>query len=221
VIKLGYSRAFTYTMSAGIVWSIWTLASSRPPFIDAVLLVAFSLIVTDLISGILHVVLDNPRSLELPSIRALAEGFQRHHENPTGIYEMPLYQHIYVMHMPLTLLFVAVLPFQDAGMHVVFLSMVLAIHVMQMAHLWAHLPAERVPRLVGLLHRSRLLIGKRQHDLHHRAPFDKDFCIMSGICNRPLNAGVALIGATSHWWLAIFLLAAVSPLVAALVVARF
>jgi hypothetical protein len=107
VIKLGYSRAFTYTMSAGILWSVWTLAWSRPPFTDAVLLVAFSLIVTDLISGILHVVLDNPRSLELPSIRALAEGFQRHHENPTGIYEMPLYQHIYVMHMPLTLLFVA------------------------------------------------------------------------------------------------------------------
>jgi hypothetical protein len=220
MVKLGYSKAFTYTMSAGIAWSVWALVRSPPSLVDAVLLCAFSLIVTDLISGILHVVLDNPRSLDLPSISALAQGFQRHHENPSGIYEMPIYQHIYVMHMPLTLLFVAVLPFQDTGMHVVFLSMVIGIHVMQMAHLWAHLPPERVPAFVRLLHRAHLLISKPKHDLHHRAPFDKDFCIMTGVCNRPLNAGVALIGATTHWWLAIFLLCAISPLAAAFVAAR-
>lgn len=220
MVKLGYSKAFSYTMSAGMAWSVWALVRSPPALLDAFLLFAFSLLVTDLISGILHVVLDNPRSLELPSISTLALGFQRHHENPSGIYEKPLYQHIYVMHMPLTLLFVAVLPFHASGMYVVFLSMVVGIHVMQMAHLWAHLPPERVPAVVRLLHRANLIISKPKHDLHHRAPFDKDFCIMTGICNRPLNAAVALIGATTHWWLAIFLFAAISPLVVALVLAR-
>lgn len=220
MVKLGYSKVFTYTMSAGIAWSAWALVRSPPALAHAVLLCALSLIVTDLISGILHVVLDNPRSLELPSISTLALGFQRHHENPSGIYEMPLYQHIYVMHMPLTLLFVAVLPFHASGMYVVFLSMVVGIHVMQMAHLWAHLPAERVPAVVRWLHRAHLIISKPKHDLHHRAPFDKDFCIMTGICNRPLNAAVALIGATTHWWLALFLLSAITPLVAAFILAR-
>lgn len=219
MIKLGYSKAFTYTMSAGIAWSAWALVQSPPSLVHALLLCAFSLFVTDLISGILHVVLDNPRSLELPSISTLALGFQRHHENPSGIHEMPLYQHIYVMHMPLTLLFVAVLPFHVSGMYVVFLSMVVGIHTMQMAHLWAHLPPDRVPAFVRLLHRWNLLISKPKHDLHHREPFDKDFCIMTGICNRPLNASVALIGPTTHWWLAIFLLAAISPLAAAFALA--
>jgi ubiquitin-conjugating enzyme E2 variant len=219
VVSLGYSKAFTYTMVGGMAWSAWALVKSPPSLIKASLFVAFCLVVTDLISGLLHVVLDNPRSLGLAPIRGLAQGFQRHHQNPSNIYEMPLYQHLYVMHMPLTFLFVAILPFRDPGMYVVFLSMVVGLHVMQMAHLWAHLPLERVPSFVRVLHRTRVLLSKRQHDLHHTEPFDKDFCIMSGVCNRPLNAVVALIGPTTHWWLAIFLASAISPLILALVLA--
>jgi palmitoyl-[glycerolipid] 3-(E)-desaturase len=215
MVRLGYSSSFTYLMIAGMAWSGWAILKNPPAALDACLLVVFSLIVTDLISGLLHVVLDNPRSLQLAPIRGLAEGFQRHHENPARIYEMPLYQHLYVMHLPLTLLFVATLPFGNAGMHVVFLSMVVALHLMQMAHLWAHLPPERVPGVVRFLQRTRVLLSKPQHDLHHREPYDKDFCIMTGICNRPLNLVVNLIGPTTHWWLAIFMLASISPLAVA------
>jgi palmitoyl-[glycerolipid] 3-(E)-desaturase len=217
MVSLGYSKAFSYAMVAGMAWSAWALVQSPPSLLEACICIAFSFVVIDLISGLLHVVLDNPRSLELASIRVLADGFQKHHANPAGIYEMPLYQHLYVMHMPLTILFVAVLPFQNAGMYVVFLSMVAGLHLMQMAHRWAHLPPNRVPRVVGLLHKSRVLLRKSQHDLHHSPPFDKDFCIMTGICNRPLNAAVAFIGPTTHWWLAVFLLSALSPLILAFV----
>jgi ubiquitin-conjugating enzyme E2 variant len=217
VVSLGYSKAFTFTMVAGMAWSAWSLVRFPPPLFDAAVLFGFSILVTDLISGLLHVVLDNPRSLAIGAIRGLAQGFQRHHQSPSNIYEMPLYQHIYVMHMPLTFLFLAVLPFQNAGMYVVFLGMVAGLHVMQMAHLWAHLPAERVPAPVRWLQSSRLLLSKRQHDLHHTVPYDKDFCIMTGICNRPLNAAVALLGPTTHWWLAIFALSAISPLIFAFV----
>lgn len=215
MVSLGYSKAFTYTMVAGMAWSAWTLWRSPPEPLVAGVCVAFSLVVTDLISGLLHVVLDNPRSLALPPIRGLAEGFQRHHQKPANIYEMPLYQHLYVMHMPLTFLFVAVVPFFNAAMHVVFLSMVVGLHVMQMAHLWAHLPPERVPGPIRLLQSTGVLLSKAQHDLHHTPPFDKDFCIMTGVCNRPLNLAVSVLGPTTHWWLAVFLLSALSPLIVA------
>jgi len=217
VVSLGYSKVFTYTMVAGMAWSAWDLIETPPPLFDAACVIVFSLVVTDLISGLLHVVLDNPRSLKLAPIRGLAEGFQRHHEKPANIYEMPLYQHLYVMHMPLTFLFVAVLPFQNPSMHVVFLSMVVGLHLMQMCHLWAHLPAERVPGPVRLLQKVGVLLSKREHDLHHSPPYDRDFCIMTGVCNRPLNAAVSVIGPTTHWWLAIFLVTALSPLAFALV----
>lgn len=122
------------------------------------------------------------------------------------------------MHMPLTFLFVAIVPFSNPGMYVVFLSMVVGLHVMQMAHLWAHLPPERVPGPVRLLQRARVLLGKSQHDLHHTPPFEKDFCIMTGLCNRPLNLAVSVLGPTTHWWLAVFLLSTLSPLLLALVI---
>lgn len=219
MVKLGYSKAFTYTMVGGMGWSVWALVKEPPSLVLAAVLVTFSLIATDLISGLLHLVLDNPRSLALAPIRGLAQGFQRHHQNPANIYEMPLYQHLYVMHMPLTFLFIAVLPFQEPGMYVVFLSLVIGLHVMQMAHLWAHLPPERVPGFVRILQKTRVLLSKPQHDLHHTVPYDKDFCIMTGICNRPLNLVVRLIGPTTHWWLAIFLGSALSPLVLAFLMA--
>jgi len=219
-MKLGYSKAFTYLMLAGMLWSSWALLRSPPSVWVAGFLIAFCLVITDLISGLLHVVLDNPRSLKLAPIRGLAEGFQRHHQNPAKIYEMPLYEHLYVMHMPLTFLFLAMLPFNDSGMHVVFLSMVVGLHLMQMAHLWAHLPPARVPRFVRSLQWVRVLLSKRQHDLHHTEPFDKDFCIMTGICNRPLNAAVSVLGPTTHAWLGVFLVSAVSPLAVAFVISR-
>jgi hypothetical protein len=212
VVSLGYSKTFTYTMLAGMGWSVWTLINSPVPLADAALCAGFTLVVTDLISGLLHLVLDNPRSLQLAPIRGLAEGFQRHHRNPAKIYEMPLYQHLYVMHMPLTILFLVALPFQEARMHVVFLSMVVGLHLMQMAHLWAHLPSERVPKGVRWLQQARVLLTLRDHAAHHHEPFDRNFCIMTGLFNRPLNAAVALIGPTTHGWLAVFLMVALSPL---------
>jgi ubiquitin-conjugating enzyme E2 variant len=193
---------------------------SPPSLLTAVVLCSATLIITDLISGLLHVVLDNPRSLALPPIRGLAEGFQRHHENPGNIYKMPLYQHLYVMHMPLTLLFLVALPFHEAGMYLVFLSLVIGLHVMQMAHRWAHLPPENVGLAVRLLQKVNVLLGKHEHDNHHTPPYERNFCIMTGICNRPLNAAVSLLGPTTHWWLAIFLGTAISPLVLAFAVAR-
>jgi ubiquitin-conjugating enzyme E2 variant len=167
-----------------------------PPWLDSLFLFVFCVLATDLISGLLHIVLDNPRSLDIALIRVLAAGFQAHHENPSGIYQMPLYKHLYVMHMPLTIVFFIILPFHDARMHLTFLSMVFALHLMQMAR---------------RLQRAGILVRGTQHRIHHAPPFDKNFCIMTGICNRPLNAAVSRFGATTHWWMPVFLVAAMSP----------
>lgn len=212
MVVLRHNNAYTWTMTAGIVWSTWFLIQSPPSGFDAVFLFLFCLLATDLTSGLLHVVLDNPRSLELAPIRVLAEGFQAHHRNPSGIYEMPIYKHLYVMHMPLTIFFLIVLPFREARMHFVFLSLVFALHLMQMAHLWAHLPLEKLPALVRRLQGAGILLRKSQHDVHHAPPFDKNFCIMTGMFNRPLNAAVSFFGATTHGWMPVFLVVAMSPL---------
>lgn len=52
-------------------------------------------------------------------------------------------------------------------------------------HQWAHQP--RPPRVVQWLQRHRVLLAPEHHALHHRPPFDRHFCITSGIANPLLD----------------------------------
>lgn len=199
-------------MGLGIGWSVYRLVVEPVEAWHAAAIFLFCLAVTDLISGLLHIVLDNPRSMNVPLLRGLAGGFQRHHERPSRIYEMSLYEHLYVMHLPLTIVFLAVVAVDDGALFTAFLSLVVSLHLMQMAHLWAHLPAPRVPAPVRRLQRWGLLVGNREHGRHHTPPYSRDFCILSGWFNPPLNAVVRLLGPTSHWWNAAFLASCLLPL---------
>ena len=54
-------------------------------------------------------------------------------------------------------------------------------------HQWAHYRGQ-VPRVVGWLQRSGLILGRRAHARHHVAPYAQNYCIATGWCNRPLTA---------------------------------
>jgi ubiquitin-conjugating enzyme E2 variant len=215
MLAVGYSNKFSFIVLGASVWSVFCIVMSPPPLVEMALLVGLCFVITDLLSGLLHVILDNPRSLDVPPIRPLAEGFQRHHENPDKIFEMSLYEHLYVMHLPLTILFAVVLPFHEPRLYLVYLGMVAMLHLMQMAHRWAHMPPETLSGVVRGLQRGRVLLPKAAHDVHHVAPYDRDFCIMTGVFNRPLNRAVKWFGGTSHWWNAVSLLACLIPVTAA------
>lgn len=208
----GYSSKFTFTMVAGMIWSLWFIAQDLPSLGATLFMVVLCYFATDMISGLLHIILDNPRSLDIPFIKPLAEGFQGHHNDPDGIFEMGLYQHLYVMHLPLTLLFIAVLPLHTPLVYVAYLSMVAMLHLMQMSHRWAHVPDDKRSSFVTALQRARFIIPFANHDKHHHPPYERDFCIMSGWCNGPLNVMARAFGVRSHAWMAVFLVACVVPL---------
>jgi ubiquitin-conjugating enzyme E2 variant len=48
-------------------------------------------------------------------------------------------------------------------------------------HQWAH--SERVPRIVGLLQRRRLILTQPDHQRHHTEPFRSHYCITTGWMN--------------------------------------
>ena len=154
----------------------------------------------------------NPRSLDVAFIKPLAEGFQAHHDDQTGIFKMPLYDHPYVMHMPLAIFFVCTLPLHPSLVYVAYMSMVAMLYVMQMSHRWAHMPAGALHPVVRGLQRSRLLIRESEHGEHHHPPYQRNFCIMTGLFNRPLNAIVHVFGARSHLWILVFLATCFVPI---------
>lgn len=216
-----YSSKFTVAMSLGILWSLYSIVKDPPSAAAIVAMVVLCYFITDLVSGLLHIILDNPRSLDIKFIAPLAQGFQNHHNDPEKIFRvLSLYQHLYVMHLPLTLFFFVTLVFNTPLVYVAFLSMVAMLHLMQMSHRWAHIPDAERGAAVTLMQRARFVISYAAHAEHHHEPFDQNFCIMSGLCNAPLNRAAAAFGVRSHAWIAVFLGVCFIPILAGVGMSR-
>ena len=57
----------------------------------------------------------------------------------------------------------------------------------QQAHRWAHAPSGRVPRIVRLLQRAKVLQSAQHHWMHHRAPAGSHYCVLTPWLNKPLD----------------------------------
>jgi hypothetical protein len=97
-----------------------------------------------------------------------------------------------------------------------YLCMVAMLHLMQMSHRWAHVPDEDRGGAITALQRVRFIIPFGAHAKHHVEPYERDFCIMSGLCNKPLNGLAALFGVRSHAWILAFLLTCFVPIASGL-----
>jgi hypothetical protein len=53
-------------------------------------------------------------------------------------------------------------------------------------HQWAHMPAP--PAVVRALQDWGIILGRQAHQRHHDHPYDTNYCIATGWCNRPLAA---------------------------------
>ncbi|KAL3921843.1 MAG: hypothetical protein SGILL_002535 [Bacillariaceae sp.] len=50
-------------------------------------------------------------------------------------------------------------------------------------HKWSHMTKGEAPQWVNQLQDLGLTIGRKSHAQHHRAPYDGNYCIVSGACN--------------------------------------
>ena len=55
-------------------------------------------------------------------------------------------------------------------------------------HNWAHMRESQVPKVGKFLQKTGIAIGRREHGTHHTLPWNSDYCIVSGIMNKPLDA---------------------------------
>src|SRR5712691_1808621 len=53
-------------------------------------------------------------------------------------------------------------------------------------HQWAHMRSP--PRPIRALQDCGLVLGRAEHAAHHERPYDANYCITTGWCNRPLEA---------------------------------
>lgn len=149
-------------------------------------------VLADFASGLLHWAADTWGRSDLPVIGPrLLVPFRVHHRNPDDflrrtfldtngdVAAIALAPLVALLWLPLDTLPARVLAVAGFGFCAVG-------SLTNQIHQWAHMPAP--PRGVVLLQRAGLLLTRDGHARHHASPFDGDYCITTGWCNRPLEA---------------------------------
>lgn len=142
----------------------------------------------DLGSGVYHWGIDNYGGAETPVFGAQIDAFQGHHRWPWVITRRHFANNLHALARAVTLI---VLPINLACPDPTFLGFVATcsgcIMFSQQFHAWAHAPKSKLPAVVVALQDGGVLVSRSQHAAHHRAPYNNNYCIVSGGWNEILD----------------------------------
>jgi len=153
--------------------------------------VVLAWVLSDLGSGVYHWGVDNYGSGKTPVFGGQIAAFQGHHQRPWTITEREFCNNVHKVfgpaRVPAAVLFLASL-LHPGDIMVASLSMFLFLVCMsQQFHAWSHMKKSELPAIVDAMQESGLLISRRDHGAHHKAPFDGNYCIVSGLWNPILD----------------------------------
>uniref|UniRef100_A0A7N0UB50 Lipid desaturase domain-containing protein n=1 Tax=Kalanchoe fedtschenkoi TaxID=63787 RepID=A0A7N0UB50_KALFE len=147
-------------------------------------------VVADLASGIYHWAIDNYGSATTPILGRQIEAFQGHHMWPIleSKREMANNLHISASAVILGMLpIVILLPSHYPNCHAFCSAFSVCALFCQQFHAWAHCSKSSLPVIVVALQDMGLLVSRSAHAAHHRPPYDKNYCIVSGMWNKTLE----------------------------------
>jgi len=182
-------------------------------------IVVLNYCLVDLLSGVLHIVLDNPEFLNTPIISKLAYGFQQHHINTTLIVKMKLQDHIRPMSSVIILMSVIgfiIHGIENYKLYVYIITLSFYICLMQCSHRWSHMKEHNRGCIINQLQSLNVLLKPSEHLKHHTEPYVENFCIMNGAFNSMLNAITKLhpiLHPHNKIWLPIFVCSFVLPII--------
>ena len=174
------------------------------------LAIPLSLVLGDLVSGLVHWTADTYFSEETPIIgQSLVKPFRLHHLYPRDICTHDLVTtvgNVCIIAVPVLAVCISLLWLWEDSSWLAFL--ILCIALMSLAtvltnqfHKWAH--QEAPSRFVRFLQRTRVVLLPSHHQVHHTKPFNMHYCITNGWLNpllnklrffRGLEAGLRLVG---------------------------
>jgi plasmanylethanolamine desaturase len=151
------------------------------------------MVVADLFTGFGHFFADNFGSVDTPILgHVLIYRFRQHHELPQLICQGSFREingGLCLLMFPIPALYLAMggpapsLTGVMAGCFLLGLALFGA--GTNQVHRWAH--DVKVPAAVAFLQGTGLLLSKKRHSIHHRAPYHLHFCITNGLINPLLD----------------------------------
>jgi Kua-ubiquitin conjugating enzyme hybrid localisation domain. len=159
--------------------------------LQTVVTIFSSWVLADLGSGILHWSVDNYGNGRTPIMGGIIAAFQGHHTAPWTITERGFCNNVWKLCIPFGIPTVALISILAGPSHplislffTVFCSMEI---LSQEFHKWSHMTTSQLHPIVRILQKYDITIDRTPHAKHHLAPFEGNYCIISGICNKPLD----------------------------------
>jgi palmitoyl-[glycerolipid] 3-(E)-desaturase len=151
---------------------------------QAMSLVAASWVLADFGSGVLHWSVDNYGNGRTPVMGSIIAAFQGHHTAPWTITQRGFCNNVYKLCVPFGVATMGAISFLTGPHATLFFTVFCVMEILsQELHKWSHMTKKEVPRWVNFLQDTGLTIGRKPHAQHHMAPYDGNYCIISGICN--------------------------------------
>lgn len=150
-----------------------------------------SWILADFGSGVFHWSVDNYGNGRTPVMGNIIAAFQGHHSAPWTITHRGFCNNVWKLCVPFGLPTVAAITYL-AGPENPMVSLSSSIFcfteiMSQELHKWSHQTKKEVPGWVNIMQDLGISIGRVSHSKHHTAPYDGNYCIVSGLCNEALD----------------------------------
>jgi len=147
----------------------------------------------DLFSGLVHWGADTWGTLETPFVgQTFIRSFREHHVDPFQITRHDLVEtngdNCMLAAIPLA--FMAFIKINPTAWEIFIVSFITQLCVWvsltNQIHKWAHMI--KPPKWVAILQDYRIILSRKNHQIHHHTPFDRYYCITTGWLNPVLGA---------------------------------
>ncbi|GLI68075.1 hypothetical protein VaNZ11_012405 [Volvox africanus] len=153
--------------------------------------IVLAYILSDLGTGIYHWGVDNYGDGSTPVFGHQIAAFQGHHQRPWTITQREFANNLHQVFGPASYpaaVLLTLSPLMPLGWNAWSSSFLFLVCMSQQFHAWSHMKKSELPPVVVALQDAGLLIGRRMHGAHHRAPFEGNYCIVSGWWNPLLDS---------------------------------
>jgi len=176
--------AASTVLAAGLVARAFAMSSTP---LWPLLGVALGGVAGEMFTGCFHWATDNYGRLETPVVGFACAAFQGHHLAPWTISHRSLWNNVYKIgsaSIPLMLCSLALLPPTGTAFVAVMLYCQLCA---QEFHRWSHTPPALLQPWQRRLQNAGVALPFKEHCAHHKPPFERKYCILTGGLNQLLD----------------------------------
>jgi len=159
--------------------------------VQSLICIVSSWVAADFGSGVLHWSVDNYGNGKTPVMGNIIAAFQGHHSAPWTITEREFCNNVHKLCIPFgipTVALIAMLAGPSNPLVTLFFTVFCSLEIgSQEFHKWSHMTKKQLPPVINKIQDLGLTVGKAPHALHHLAPFEGNYCIVSGFCNSFLD----------------------------------